>query len=168
MTEFFVFLHDLSVMRKTAFWILAVACLLVAGCSGPSKDAYVIDHSFHNAVWERFDYIHNDIELKEPATFDLDLRVGFTDDYPYDDFEIVFTVFDGQGNRYRAKGYKFVLKDGEGHWKSPLKDGCHTYEFPINKELKIADAGTYRFQVEYRMPKTPLVGVKELTLINNN
>jgi hypothetical protein len=31
----------------------------------------------------------------------------------------------------------------------------------------IADPGVYRFQIENRMPITPLVGVKELTLFNN-
>ena len=29
------------------------------------------------------------------------------------------------------------------------------------------DAGKYQFKIEQRMPITPLVGVKELTLLNN-
>ena len=81
---------------------------------------------------------------------------------------IIFTVFTKEGNPYRSKGYKFSLKDKEGHWNSELKDGCYTFDFPINKQFLITDPGNYRFQIEYRMPITPLVGIKELKLINNN
>ena len=155
-------------MKKSAFWILMVACLMAFGCSHSSKNAALVEHTFHNTVWERFDYVYNIVELKEPTTFDIDMRISFTDDYPFDYFEMVFTILDSHGDRYRAKGYKFNLKDNDGAWKSPLKDGCHTFGFPINKELSISEPGKYRFQIEYRMPKTPLVGVKEIVLNNNH
>ena len=158
-------------MRKSAYLIWLVVSLLAFGgfgCSHPTKNAQLVERSFYNTLWERFDYVYNDIELKEPTTFDLSLRISFTDDYPFDIFEMVFTILDSHGDRYRAKGYKFNLKDNNGQWKSQLKDGCYTFELPINKELKITEAGTYRFQIEYKMPKTPIVGVKELALINSN
>ena len=72
-----------------------------------------------------------------------------------------------EGNPYRARAYKFNLKDDEGRWNSEMKDGCYTFELPINKQLQITDAGKYQFKIEQRMPITPLVGVKELTLLNN-
>ena len=150
-------------MRKSAFLIWIVASLMAFGCSRTSKNAPLIERSFYENIWERFDYVYNDIELKEATTFDLVMRISFTEDYPYDYFEMIFTILDSHGDRYRAKGYKFGLKDSDGAWKSQNRD----YELPINQELTISEPGKYRFQIEYRMPKTPLVGVKELVLINN-
>ena len=46
-------------------------------------------------------------------------------------------------------------------------DGDHTFVLPINKSLRISETGTYTFQIENRRPITPLVGVKELTLLNH-
>jgi len=154
-------------MKKVFVYSLFAICLMVCGCSHQSKDTTVLHREFFNTLWERFDYVYNDIEVKEPTSFDLNMSISFTDDYPENYFEMVFTVFDPRGDRYRSKGYKFTLKDTDGQWKSQLNDGCYTFELPINKDLKITDAGTYRFQVEYRMPKTPLAGVKELTIYNN-
>lgn len=153
-------------MRKVVIISLLVS-LWVAGCSRQTKVTKVVHRDFYETTWERFDYVYNDIELKEETSFDLSLNICFTDDYKYDDFSMVFTVFDSHGNPYRSKGYKFNLKDADGNWKSQRKDGGYTFEFPINKQLKITEPGTYRFQIEYRMPITPIVGVKELTLINN-
>lgn len=126
-----------------------------------------MQRSFYNTVWERFDFVSTEVEVTEPTTFNLSLRISFTDDYPYDHIDLVFAVLTKEGDRYRGKGYKPKLKDADGNWSSELKDGCYTFTLPINKELLINDPGTYRFQIEQKMPITPLVGVKELTLINN-
>lgn len=152
---------------KRVVTITLLAALLFVGCSRQTKVAEVLHRDFYATTWERFDYVYNDLVLKEETSFDLTLRMGFTNDYPYDDFSMVFTIFDGNGNPYRSKGYKFNLKDDDGNWKSQMKDGSYTFEFPINKQLTITEPGTYRFQIEYRMPITPIVGVKELTLVNN-
>lgn len=127
----------------------------------------MLQRSFYETIWERFDYVTSDIKIIEPTTYDLNLRISFTDDYPYNDIALVFTVFDSEGNPYRAKGYKFNLKDGQGHWNVENKDACYTFILPINKQLTISDVGTYKFVIEQTMPITPVVGVKELALINN-
>lgn len=144
-----------------------IAGVMLSGCSRTERYKEVVHRSFYNNMWERFDYVYSDLTLKEATTFDLGMSISFTEEYPFDYFEMVFTVFDSNDDPYRAKGYKFKLKDDDGNWKSQQKDGCYTYELPINKELRITEPGTYRFQVEYRLPKTPLMGVKELTLTNN-
>jgi hypothetical protein len=59
------------------------------------------------------------------------------------------------------------VKDPEGNWNSELVNGNYTFELPINKALQLTEAGTYQFQIEQKMPVTPLVGVKEMTLYNN-
>lgn len=153
-------------MKKHLVFILAV-CYCLMGCGRQKNDGELLHRSFYNSEWERFDYVRNEIEIKENTTFELSMRISFTDDYPFDDFSMVFTVFDKDGEPYRSKGYKFKLKDAEGHWNSEQLDGCYTFELPINKALQITEAGTYCLQVENRMPKTPLVGVKELTILNN-
>ena len=121
--------------------------------------------SFHETVWERFDFVSENITIVEPTTYDLKLRISFTDDYVYDDISLVFTVFDGNDNPYRAKGYKFALKDAEGNWNAEKTEGCYTFTLPINKQLTISDPGIYKFVLEQKMPITPVVGVKELVLL---
>lgn len=126
-----------------------------------------MQRSFYDTVWERFDFVRADVVVEEPTTFDLSMRISFTEEYPYDYIDLVFAVLTSDGDRYRGKAYKPKLKDADGNWSSELKDGCYTFILPINKELRINDPGTYRFQIEQKMPITPLVGVKELTILNN-
>lgn len=153
-------------MKKYAILVIA-CCLGLMGCGSKDKNAEMIHRVFFDTIWERFDYVRTDVEVKESSTFDLSMKISFTEDYSYDDFSMIFTVFNSEGQPYRCKGYKFNLKDSEGHWNSQLADGCYTFIFPINKELMIADIGKYCFQIENHMPITPVVGVKELTLYNN-
>lgn len=141
--------------------------LSLLGCGQQANDKKLLQRNFYETVWERFDYVTNDMIIDEPTTFDLSLSISFTDDYPYNDISLVFTVFDESDNPYRAKGYKFNLKDGEGHWNVEKVDGCYTYTLPINKQLMITEPGKYQFRLEQKMPITPVVGVKALTLINN-
>lgn len=155
-------------MRMKGYRIIMLAfflCLL--GCGQKENDKVLLQRSFYETVWERFDYVKKDVTVTEPTTYDLSLRISFTDDYPYQDIAMVFTVFDEYENPYRAKGYKFNLKDEESHWNVEKVDGCYTYTLPINKRLTIVDPGKYQFRLEQKMPITPIVGVKELTLINN-
>lgn len=164
---FFLYLCTFKRNMKRPLFLLLVG-LLFFGCSHQEKDTQVLHREFYNTEWERFDYVFANVDVKEPTTFDLSLSISFTDDYVGDYFEMVFTILDANGDRYRAKGYKFNLKDADGQWKSQLANGCYTFELPINKELRITETGTYRFQIEYRMPKTPIFGVKEMTLIDNH
>lgn len=164
---FCIFARFFILKMKHCVGILMLV-LFLTGCNRQEKNPELIQRKFFNNTWERFDYLRNDLEIKEETTFDLSMRVSFTEAYSYDYFSMVFTVFTKEGNPYRSKGYKFSLKDKEGHWNSELKDGCYTFDFPINKQFLITDPGNYRFQIEYRMPITPLVGIKELKLINNN
>jgi gliding motility-associated lipoprotein GldH len=155
-------------MKTKRFYIVAVVfCLSLLGCQQHTEDKELLRREFYNTVWERFDYVRNDIEITTTTTYDLSMQISFTDDYPYDDFSMIFTVFDGKGNPYRSKGYKFNLKDSEGNWNAEKKDNCYTFNLPLNKSLTISDPGKYQFTIEQRMPITPVVGVKELVLINN-
>lgn len=147
--------------------VLIVGCLLcLFGCMQKEENKVVLHREFYETLWERFDYVQDSIEVKAETTYDLSLKIAFTDDYSYKDFSMVFTVFSSDGEPYRSKTYKFNLKDDEGNWNVEKVDGCHTFVLPINKSLRISEVGTYIFQIENRMPITPLVGVKELTLLN--
>lgn len=147
--------------------VLIVGCLLcLFGCVQKEENKVVLHREFFETLWERFDYVQDNIEVKAETTYNLTLKMAFTDDYSFNDFSMVFTVFSSDGEPYRSKGYKFNLKDNEGNWNVEKVDGCHTFVLPINKSLRITEAGTYTFQIENRMPLTPLVGVKELTLLN--
>lgn len=154
-------------MRKLSICVLIVCLFGIFGCSHKENNKYIIDRSFYQTVWERFDYVKNTINVEAETTFNLSMDISFTDDYPYNDFSMVFSVFDSNSNPYRCKAYTFNLKDENGQWKSEKKDGCYTFSLPINQALQITDAGSYCFQIEYRMPITPIVGVKQLILYNN-
>ena len=156
-------------MQKKRHCIVILAfCLGLLGCQQQAKNKELLYREFYNFVWERFDYVYDDIEITATTTYDLSMRISFTDDYPYDDFSMVFTVFDANGNPYRSKAYKFNLKDADGNWNVEKKENCYSFNLPINKNLTISEPGKYRFTIEQRMPITPVVGVKELVLINNN
>ena len=148
--------------------IMIASCLLfLFGCAQKEENKVVLHREFFETIWERFDYVQDNIEVKTETTYELTLKMAFTDDYPFNDFSMVFTVFSNDGEPYRSKGYKFNLKDEEGNWNVEKVDGCHTFILPINKSLRISEPGTYNFQIENRMPITPLVGMKELTLLNH-
>ncbi len=168
MTFLRIFARFFMHKKMKGYRILIVAlCLCFFGCGQRANDKALLQRSFYETIWERFDYVTNDVNITKPTTYDLSLRISFTDDYPYNDISLVFTVFDEKDNPYRAKGYKFNLKDEEGHWNAEKVDGCYTFNLPINKKLSINEPGKYQFRMEQKMPITPVVGVKELTLINN-
>ena len=155
-------------MKRHLVILLAAFVLCLAGCQNSETKPELVSRSFYDTIWERFDYVSDKVTITEPTTFNLTMSISFTDDYPYNNFSMVFTVFDANDNPYRSKGYQFKLKDAEGQWNvQKTDDGCYTFELPINKSLQITEAGTYRFQIENRMPTTPLVGVKQLTLLNH-
>lgn len=149
------------------FVLILACCLFLLGCSRQEKDNALLHREFYQSVWERFDYVKDVIEVQEGTTYDLTMKIVFTDDYPFQDISMVFTIFNSDGDPYRAKGYKFKLKDADDHWNCEKADGCYTFVLPINKALQITEAGQYTFQIENKMPITPLVGVKELTLLRN-
>lgn len=156
-------------MKRIHIFILVISTLLFCNCNGinSKKDSAILSRTFLNDSWERFDYITTDIEIDAETTYDLSLDISFTDAYRYKDFSMVFSIFDANGNPYRSKAYTFNLKDDEGIWKSELIDGCYTFNLPVNKALTLTDLGKYTFQIEYRMPITPLEGVRNLKLYNN-
>jgi gliding motility-associated lipoprotein GldH len=118
--------------------------------------------------WERFDFVKSDIEINKATTYDLALSVSFDSTYTYDYLSVVFTVFDSYDNPLRTKAYQFRLKEKDGSWKSTPVDDSYHFSFPINSELTINEPGVYRFQLESRMPITPLYGIKEISIIRNN
>ena len=152
-------------MKKIVLVACCILCLF--GCSRQESNMALLHREFFETLWERFDYVQDNIEVKAETSYDLSLKIAFTDDYPYNDISMIFTVFSSDGEPYRSKGYKFNLKDKEGQWNVENVGGCHTYVLPINKDLRISEPGVYTFQIENHMPITPLVGVKELTLLNH-
>ena len=145
---------------------MACCLLFLFGCSRQESDKTVLHREFFETIWERFDYVQDKIEVKTETSYDLSLKIAFTDDYPYNDFSMIFTVFSSDGEPYRSKSYKFNVKDDEGQWNVDKKGDCYTFVLPINKDMRISEPGVYTFQIENHMPITPLVGVKELTLLN--
>ena len=132
-----------------------------------NKDGNVlVSRVFPTSSWERFDFVEKVVELKKTTTYDLVLNATFGPDYPFDYFAMAFAVFDDEDNPLRAKNYQFSLKDRDGTWKSELTEGVYHFTFPINNELTLNEPGKYKFQIENRMPITPLLDIKEISLID--
>lgn len=153
-------------MKKIALILSLIALIGLSACHSNKNGNVLISRVFPTQSWERFDYIEKNFEFKKPVSYDLVLTVALTPDYPFDYFEIAFTVFDDHNHPLRAKNYKFTVKDREGNWKSEPAEDEYRFTFPINSELTLNEPGKYKFQIENRMPITPLLGIKELLLID--
>ena len=155
-------------MKRSLLFLGIVFVIGICSCSTNSGNKTLLYRSFPTMSWERFDFIKEDIEIKKATTYDLALAVSFDSTYVYDNLSVVFTVFDSYNNPLRTKAYQFRLKEKDGSWKSAFVDGYYRFTFPINSELTINEPGVYRFQLESRMPITPLLGIKEISVIRNN
>ena len=151
---------------KRALFIITVFLLSLSACHTNKKEEALLSRQFPTSSWERFDFITDDIQIKKPTTYNLSLDVCFDPSYTYNYISVVFTVFDEYDNPFRTKDYKFYLKERDGSWKSTLTDQGYHFSFPINSELNINEPGLYKFQLESRMPITPLQGINEIKLIN--
>ena len=155
-------------MKRISLLVLGIALAIgFCSCGSGSRDKALLHRDFPTLSWERFDFVKENIEIKKATTYDLVLSVAFDPSYPYDNLSVVFTVFDAYGNPFRTKAYQFRLKEKDGSWKSTLVDGCYHFTFPLNNELTLNEPGTYCFQLENRMPITPLYGIKEISVIKN-
>lgn len=144
-------------------WILLLIGLGACN-SGVKESDTLLSRDFLPAGWERFDFITDTLNVKKPVTYDLSMTVTFTPEYPFDYFSTVFTVFDMEEQPLRTKSYNFKLKDREGIWKSDLVDGCYTFTLPINNEMAFNEPGMFVLQLENRMPITPLVGIRHISI----
>lgn len=138
----------------------------MASCHSERSGNALLSRTFKSNGWERFDFITQQVELKRPTTYNLNMEATFSPTYAYDHLTVVFTVFDANDNPLRSKNYQFRLKDADGQWKSELKEGGYTFLLPINSELSLNEPGTYTFQLENRMPITPLEGVQKIAIVN--
>lgn len=150
-------------MRKFV-WVL---CLIgLVACHSNRNGNALISRNFPTLSWERFDFLEETLDLKKSVSYDLVLSATFTPEYPFDYFEMAFTVFDDHDHPLRAKNYQFKLKDRDGVWKSELVEGEYRFTFPVNSNLTLNEPGKYKLQIENRMPITPLLGIKEIKLID--
>lgn len=151
---------------KRALLIISVVLIGLSACHSSKKDDVLLARQFPTSSWERFDFIIDEIQVKKPTTYNLVLDVCFDPSYTYNYLSVVFTIFDEHDNPFRTKDYKFNLKERDGSWKSTLTDQGYHFSFPVNSELNINEPGLYKFQLESRMPITPLQGIKGIKLIN--
>lgn len=153
-------------MRKFVLVLSLIGLIGFSACHSNRGSNVLISRTFPLLSWERFDFLEETVELKKAVTYDLVLSATFTPDYPFNYFEMAFTVFDDHGHPLRGKNYRFNVKDRDGSWKSELTDDGYQFTFPVNSELTLNEPGKYKFQIENRMPITPLLGIKEISLID--
>lgn len=153
-------------MKRFLFCLGLLILFGMTSCHSKKEGKALLSRDFPTYSWERFDYISDQITIKQPTTFDLSMVVTFDPSYAYDQLTVVFTVFDTDDTPLRSKNYRFLLKDVNGEWKSELKDGGYTFTLPINSQLSLNEPGSYKFQLENRMPITPLAGIRKIALIN--
>lgn len=150
-------------MRK---FVLVLSLIGFVACHSNQNGNVLISREFPTLSWERFDFLEETVELKKPTSYDLVLSATFSPEYPFDYFEIAFSVFDDHNHPLRGKNYQFKVKDRDGVWKSELVEDEYRFTFPINSELMLNEPGKYKFQIENRMPITPLLGIKKIVLLD--
>ena len=153
-------------MKRIILVLSLIGLFGFSACHTNQNGNVLISRVFPTSSWERFDFLEQTIELKKPVSYDLVLNATFSPEYPFDYFEIAFTVFDDHDHPLRGKNYQFKVKDREGAWKSELTEDGYHFVFPVNSELTLNEPGKYKFQIENRMPITPLLGIKEIMLID--
>lgn len=153
-------------MRRVLLILGVIAAIGLSSCRNDREGNSLITRNFPTASWERFDFVEHTVVLDKPVTYNLDLEAWFDDSYTFDYFSVVFTVFDKSGNPLRSRDYKFTIKDREGAWKSEAANGLYHFRFPINNELTLNEPDTYVFRIENHMPITPLIGIREISIIN--
>ena len=154
-------------MKKLILFLGVIFLIGLSSCGPNNAGKVLLSRSFPTTSWERFDFVNANIEVKKATTYDLVLEASFDTTYSYDYLSVVFTIFDAYENPFRTKAYQFRLKENDGSWKSTLVDGCYHFSFPINNEISINEPGGYNFQLENRMPITPLYGIKDISIISN-
>ena len=147
-------------------FVLVLSLIGLVACHSNRNGNVLISREFPTLSWERFDFLEETVELKKPVSYDLVLSTTFTPEYPFDYFEIAFTVFDDHDHPLRGKNYQFKVKDRDGVWKSELVENEYHFTFPINSALTLNEPGKYKLQIENRMPITPLLGIKKIQLID--
>ena len=147
-------------------FVLVLSLIGFVACHSNRNGNVLISREFPTSSWERFDFLEETLELKKPASYDFVLNATFTPEYPFDYFEVAFTIFDNHDHPLRGKNYQFKVKDRDGVWKSELTENEYRFTFPINSALTLNEPGKYKFQIENRMPITPLLGIKEVKLID--
>ena len=145
---------------------MVLSLIGLIACHSNRNGNVLISRTFPTSSWERFDFLEETFELKKPVSYDLVLSATFSPEYPFNYFEMAFTVFDEHDHPLRGKNYQFNLKDRDGVWKSELTEGEYHFTFPVNSALTLNEPGKYKFQIENRMPITPLLGIKEIKLID--
>lgn len=154
-------------MRKVLYGLCLLLLLGMASCHSNQDGNVLLSRAFTSSGWERFDYLTQQVDLKRPTTYNLSMEATFAPTYAYDHLNVVFTVFDANDEPLRSKNYRFRLKELDGQWKSELKEGGYTFNLPINSELSLNEPGTYTFQLENRMPITPLEGIQKIAIVNH-
>lgn len=151
---------------------LIMMILSIVSCS-EKQDENVISQEFQGEIWNRFDYLYADFDVKKaPMTADLvmDIEVSevFPNIYPYRDndfgmFTFVMTINNPDESR-RTREYKFNLKDADGNFKSEKVDGYYHFELPLINDMSFNEEGIYRFKIENKYSKDPLYGIKSLNI----
>lgn len=154
-------------MKKIVFVLGLIGLIGFSACRSDQKENVLISRVFPTYSWERFDFVEKSFDLKKTVSYDLSVSVTFGPEYRFDYFAMAFTVFDDENHPLRSKNYQFALKDHDGAWKSECTDGVYHFTFPINNAMTLSEPGRYKFQIENRMPITPLLDIREIILIDN-
>jgi len=149
---------------------MIIIALCFASCSD-SQNYVVLSKDFDGEKWGRFDFVVADFDVLKPMTVDLVMEVTLSDDFPNvypfykndGDFPFCMDIEFPDGN-YRAKEYRYSLKDKDGNWKSEKTDGYYHFSMSLINELNIKESGVCKFKIENKYSKDPLYGIKNMTV----
>lgn len=161
-----------NIMRRISTIAMIIIALVFLSCSGGQNEQIVVSRDFPEEQWGRFDNVTATFNAaKAPVTVDVMMEIAVSDDFPdvYEYYksesEFAFCMsFEGADGSRRAREYSFILKDGDGNWKSEKTDGYYHFRFSLINELNINETGKYKFNIENKYPRDPLCGIKNLTL----
>ena len=160
-------IREMRIFLKVLFLVV-----VFVSCS-KHQDFVVINKSFDNEEWERFEYLNGKIEIADAASkYDIVMEVVVSDTYPsyYEnhqkdgDLPFNMTIINPDNSGSRSRDYNFKLKDKEGNWKSDKRNGYYTFRLPVISEMTFSDDGVYEVKIENKYHRDPLAGIKSLKI----
>lgn len=138
-----------------------VLVLLVSSFFGcDTSSVYEKSKDIANRTWIADSVVNFNVQLNQPEnTYDFNLAVRNTADYPFHNLYVTYFIKDSLGNVLKTdlvNNNLFDPKSGKPYGSS--LGGIYTNKFPLLKDFLLAE-GSYQVQIEQNMRLDSLEGI---------
>ena len=143
------------------FLLAAVWGMIGTSCSDTSAITFIPE----NDCWDSEQVWTFELEQKEAEG--MEIRLRFTDAYPFSNLYLKLEVEGPQGWKQSYRQTETFI-DPYGNWQVEQKGSYFPVIFSSFSNLDLPAAGTYYFRLTHDMRKEPLCGIQQLELALNS